>query len=653
MKTINKIFLSLGVAATAFGFSSCVGDLDLEPTNPTDITDVSGDMDRVFADLYLSFATYGANGNTPVQDFDRGMASFQRALSIAEEYPTDEMAWLWDPASYGNINYGLVNPALDCVFGFYSRLMVNIALCNQFIQSVDGGAFNLDEAGRQRAKEYRYQARILRGLCYYYMLSFYDKVPYAEYDTPIGAEPTQLPRAKVYELVTADLEEVVAAYNNPNESGLKLANPYYGFVGLDAAEAILMKIYLNGEVFAGQADYTKAYRHAKNIIDRLGHGGHYGNGLAQSYQALFGCNNEKYVLGNPGSDVNEIIIPIVQDNPNLLSYQGGTYLLCSWIGTNGVEVTTPEPTQDKKYEVTDEEAEANKNSDKPAKNLVQDADGVWHYYKYIENKADFDAAKKEYDELKQNKKDGYKTEVSEVINKTPYSFDPTATGWIAQQWYNAGDGWKCLVARKSFVRKFEWNDVAMTESDDLRTALWQTAKHGFASDNNVSLVGDDWGKNGYLCPKYSNWAYKDDGKIDYVGTPMPQAQTAGDYAIIRLAEVYLSAAEAILMGSEEGTPAEALQYVNYIRERAYGNADHNWSSLTMQQLQDERCRELYQENVRRTDLIRWNLWCTGYTWEWKGNPSSAAGTNLPEYTKLYPIPSRVMTSSSFEQTTGY
>ena len=226
MKTINKIFLSLGVAATAFGFSSCVGDLDLEPTNPTDITDVSGDMDRVFADLYLSFATYGANGNTPVQDFDGGMASFQRALSIAEEYPTDEMAWLWDPASYGNINYGLVNPALDCVFGFYSRLMVNIALCNQFIQSVDGGAFNLDEAGRQRAKEYRYQARILRGLCYYYMLSFYDKVPYAEYDTPIGAEPTQLPRAKVYELVTADLEEVVAAYNNPNESGLKLANPY-------------------------------------------------------------------------------------------------------------------------------------------------------------------------------------------------------------------------------------------------------------------------------------------------------------------------------------------------------------------------------------------------------------------------------------------
>ena len=71
----------------------------------------------------------------------------------------------------------------------------------------------------------------------------------------------------------------------------------------------------------------------------------------------------------------------------------------------------------------------------------------------------------------------------------------------------------------------------------------------------------------------------------------------------------------------------------------------------MSDLQDERCRELYQENTRRTDLIRWNKWCTGYTWEWKGGLSS--GTNLPEYTKSYPIPTRVMTSSSLQQMTGY
>ena len=154
----------------------------------------------------------------------------------------------------------------------------------------------------------------------------------------------------------------------------------------------------------------------------------------------------------------------------------------------------------------------------------------------------------------------------------------------------------------------------------------------------------------FRSPKYTNWAYNDDGTIDYVNSPEPREQVGGDYAVIRLAEIYLTAAEAILNGGG-GSTDEALRYVNHIRQRAYGQNYTPWTQLTMQMLRDERCRELYQENCRRTDLIRWNQWCTGYTWEWKGGVER--GTNLPEYTKCYPIPSRVMSSSNFEQTTGY
>ena len=189
--------------------------------------------------------------------------------------------------------------------------MINITLCNQFINSAQSGQFEgVDQA---TIDEYVRQARILRGACYLYMLSFYDKIPYADESTLVGQLPTQLPRAQVYELVTSDLEEVVAQYG---------ANqvPHYGFVGLDAAESILAKIYLNGEVFAGRADYDKCYAHCKNVINRLGKGGYYGNGLAKTYKTLFGANNKKYVLGNEGSDVNEIIWSLVQDDPNLLSY---------------------------------------------------------------------------------------------------------------------------------------------------------------------------------------------------------------------------------------------------------------------------------------------------------------------------------------------
>ena len=195
MKTINKIFMTLGVAATALGFSSCVNDLDMSPVDPNVKTDVSKDMDAVFSDIYLNFATFGANGDSPVKDFDGGMAAFQRAIFTGEEMPTDEASWIWDPEKFGRLNYGYVTPDLPCVFGFYSRLIINITLCNQFIQNVQDGVFA--DSDSARAQEYVRQARILRGACYYYMMSFYENPPYADETTPIGAEPTQPGRAGV------------------------------------------------------------------------------------------------------------------------------------------------------------------------------------------------------------------------------------------------------------------------------------------------------------------------------------------------------------------------------------------------------------------------------------------------------------------------
>lgn len=575
MKTFNKIFMTLGVSALCLGATSCVDDLDQSPVNPNEITDVSKDINRVFSDIYLNFCTYGPNGTNILDPYDGGMGSFQRALFTAECIPTDEASWLWDPATYGTMNYGIVSPDTPSVYGFYSRLMINITLCNQFINLAQSGKFEgVDQA---TIDEYVRQARILRGACYFYMLSFYDKIPYADESTLVGQLPTQLPRAQVYELVTSDLEEVVAQYG---------ANqvPHYGFVGLDAAESILAKIYLNGEVFAGRADYDKCYAHCKNVINRLGKGGYYGNGLAKTYKTLFGANNKKYVLGNEGSDVNEIIWSLVQDDPNLLSYSGATFLCVAWLGTtDGVSVT-----------------------DDPSKVNYTAPDG------------------------------------------STWNFKDPETANLAAAWYNCGDAWKCMVARKSFIQKFEWLDPEMSESDDSRTDLFATSKFGFTPEN-VTLLGDNWGSNGYLAIKYSNWNYDDDGKL-LPEQPQPKAQLGGDYAMIRLAEIYLTAAEAILQGGG-GSPAEAATYVNYIRERAYGDKDHNFSSVNMQTLRDERCRELYSESTRRTDLIRWNQWCTGYTWEWKGGVET--GTNLREFTKLYPIPTDVMNSKNFEQTTGY
>lgn len=622
MKKFNKVFMTLGVAAMTLGLGSCVGDLDMSPMDPNEKTDISDNIDAVFADIYLNFGTAGPNGESPIAGgFDGGMATFSRAIFNYEELPTDEACWLWDPEKFGQINNGLVQPGLPVMLGGYTRLMINITLCNQFIQNVNNGSFSLDENGQKRAQEYVRQARALRGLCYYYMLSFYDKIPYSDESVEMSSIPPQLSRAEVYNLVTEDLEKVVAEWKaiDPNQK------PNYGFVGLDAAEAFLMKIYLNAEVFAGAPAYDKCYAHAKAIIDRLGKGGAYGNGLAQSYQGVFGASNKKYVLGNPGSAVNEIIMSIPANDPEFMGYAGATHLILGFVGTSGVQPTVAMPTRDSS--LSEEQLCAG--------NLI-----------YTATQEEYDAQLATY-----NSAEDWAKTVSYSINNVNYSFDPSVNQWCSRAWLNVSDEWKCMVARKAFVSKFEWNDANMSESDDTRVKLWFTSKNGFSPENVETLIGDNWGKNGYIPMKYSNWNYNEAGEISGP-QPTPRGQAVADYAVVRLAEVYLSAAEAIVAGSL-GKADEALTYVNYVRQRAYQDTEHNFAQVNMQIIRDERCRELYQENNRRTDLIRWNQWCTGYNWEWKGGVQK--GTNLPEYTKLYPIPSSTIIAAggALEQTTGY
>lgn len=78
-------------------------------------------------------------------------------------------------------------------------------------------------------------------------------------------------------------------------------------------------------------------------------------------------------------------------------------------------------------------------------------------------------------------------------------------------------------------------------------------------------------------------------------------QRNNDWVVYRYSDVLLMQAEAILRGGTGGTEAEALELVNSIRANR-GVAD--FTSLTLDNLLDERGRELYWEGWRREDLIR-------------------------------------------------
>ncbi|MGN6181097.1 MAG: RagB/SusD family nutrient uptake outer membrane protein [Mucilaginibacter sp.] len=106
--------------------------------------------------------------------------------------------------------------------------------------------------------------------------------------------------------------------------------------------------------------------------------------------------------------------------------------------------------------------------------------------------------------------------------------------------------------------------------------------------------------------------------------------------IYRLAETYLIAAEALIM---DGRPAEALPYVNAIRERAAyptGNAaamDVTLSDMTIDFILDERSRELCGELSRWQDLIR-----TGTLLQRVKLHNPDAGPNIKPFDVIRPIP---------------
>jgi starch-binding outer membrane protein, SusD/RagB family len=113
------------------------------------------------------------------------------------------------------------------------------------------------------------------------------------------------------------------------------------------------------------------------------------------------------------------------------------------------------------------------------------------------------------------------------------------------------------------------------------------------------------------------WRNPDSRESELVYRPFPskflvvhngRTSSGLDLHVIRLAEVFLLKAEALYYtGDQNG----AVEYINRIRERAFGNSDHNYTSADIASESDfidilllERQLELALENERWPDLVR-------------------------------------------------
>jgi hypothetical protein len=136
-----------------------------------------------------------------------------------------------------------------------------------------------------------------------------------------------------------------------------------------------------------------------------------------------------------------------------------------------------------------------------------------------------------------------------------------------------------------------------------------------------------------LAPNASRQAGARFGKFSFKKGQLPDMDN--DFPLIRYGEILLNKAEA-LQRKNGFADAGALVLVNQLRTRAGATT---FASMTEGQMLAERGRELFVEAHRRTDRIRFGVYCNAY-WE---KPADAANTTTH---RLMPIPFEQMQASA-------
>ena len=207
--------------------------------------------------------------------------------------------------------------------------------------------------------------------------------------------------------------------------------------------------------------------------------------------------------------------------------------------------------------------------------------------------------------------------------------------------YGVGGGWYGYRTTKGLADLFS----DLSGNTDKR-AMFTTTKYG-TGNSQIAISDISNFDQGMHVNKYKN-IRSDGGAVSDVQKNFSDI----DFPVFRLPEMYLIYAEAVLRGGTGGDAATALIYVNLIRTRA-GATAFVGGDINLQNILNERGRELYWEGHRRTDLIRYGLLTTGtYLWPWKGGVAS--GTSVDGKYNIFPIPSTNRTANpNLTQNTGY
>src|SRR5918996_1622648 len=195
-----------------------------------------------------------------------------------------------------------------------------------------------------------------------------------------------------------------------------------------------------------------------------------------------------------------------------------------------------------------------------------------------------------------------------VYTGTTFLIHAACGGSMSNATYGIDGCWWGIRLKPEAYNFYEAGDTA-------RTSFFYTG------GQNVAMASLTNFTDGIAAPKFSN--------VTSTGQPGSHGTFPDtDFPMLRLADAYLIYAEAHLRGGG-GSATQALDYVNALRLRAYGDSSGviTAGQLDLDFILAERGRELLWEGHRRTDLIRFGRFTGGtYLWAWKGGALGGVAT---------------------------